>query len=64
MSRWAVPASRAGAVPAAVRSFPRLGWDPTPGDVERTHGVARQVSELGYELGTLVAQLDGMDDGA
>lgn len=48
----------------AVRSFPHLGWDPTPGDVERTHGVARQISDLGYELGTLVAQLDGMDDGA
>lgn len=46
-----------------ARSFPNLGWDPTPGDVELTRAAARQVSALGEELGTLVAQLQGADGG-
>lgn len=45
------------------RSFPHLGRDPAPGDVELTRGVARQVSALSVELGRIVAEVDGANGG-
>lgn len=46
-----------------TRSFPHLGFDPTPGDVERTRGLARQLGDLHGELNTTVAELDRIDCG-
>jgi hypothetical protein len=47
-----------------TRSFPHLGFDPTPGDVERTRGLARQLGDLHGELTTTVGELDRIDCGA
>lgn len=47
-----------------TRSFPHLGFDPTPGDVERTRSLARQLGDLHSELNTTVSELDRLDTGA
>jgi hypothetical protein len=47
-----------------TRSFPHLGLDPTPGDVERTRDLARQLGDLHGELTTTVSELDRIDCGA
>ena len=46
-----------------TRSFPHLGFDPTPGDVERTRDLARQLGGLHTELTTTVGELDRLDCG-
>jgi hypothetical protein len=46
-----------------TRSFPHLGFDPTPGDVERTRALARQLGDLHGELTTTVSELDRLDCG-
>jgi hypothetical protein len=46
-----------------TRSFPHLGFDPTPGDVELTRGLARQLGDLHGELTTTVSELDRLDCG-
>jgi hypothetical protein len=46
-----------------TRSFPHLGFDPTPGDVERTRSLARQLGDLHGELTTTVSELDRLDCG-
>lgn len=47
-----------------TRSFPHLGFDPTPGDVERTRALARQLGDLHGDLTTTVNELDRIDCGA
>ncbi|WP_328913992.1 MULTISPECIES: putative T7SS-secreted protein [unclassified Streptomyces] len=46
-----------------TRSFPHLGFDPTPGDVERTRALARQLGDLHGELTTTVNELNRLDCG-
>jgi hypothetical protein len=46
-----------------TRSFPHLGFDPTPGDVDRTRSLARQIGDLHTELTTTVNELDRIDCG-
>ncbi|WP_329132949.1 hypothetical protein OG552_14540 [Streptomyces sp. NBC_01476] len=46
-----------------TRSFPHLGFDPTPGDVERTRALARRLGDLHSELTTTVNELDRIDSG-
>ncbi|WNI15975.1 putative T7SS-secreted protein [Actinacidiphila sp. ITFR-21] len=41
-----------------TRSFPHLGYDPTPGDVGRTRSLARQLGDLHGELTTTVGELE------
>jgi hypothetical protein len=50
-------------VTGVTRSFPHLGFDPTPGDVERTRTLARQIGDVHTELNTTVAELDRLDCG-
>ncbi|KPI18762.1 hypothetical protein OK074_7845 [Actinobacteria bacterium OK074] len=45
-------------------SFPHIGWDPTPGDVEETRELARKLAGLAGELGTAVRELQQIDEGA
>ena len=40
-----------------TRSFPHLGFDPAPGDVEQTRGLARQIGNLSADLNTTVIDL-------
>jgi hypothetical protein len=44
-----------------TRSFPHLGFDPTPGDVDRTRGLSRQLGDLHGELTTTVNELGRLD---
>ncbi|MBD0734659.1 putative T7SS-secreted protein [Streptomyces sp. CBMA29] len=46
-----------------TRSFPHLGFDPTPGDVERTRSLARQIGDVHTELSTTVSELGRLDCG-
>lgn len=52
-----------GAGGVVTRSFPHLGFDPTPGDVDRTRDLARQIGNLHTELTTTVTELDRLDCG-
>ena len=44
-----------------TRSFPHLGFDPAPGDVEQTRGLARQIGNLSADLNTTVIELAEID---
>ncbi|MET7696953.1 enoyl-CoA hydratase/isomerase family protein [Streptomyces sp. NPDC005485] len=45
-------------------SFPHIGWDPTPGDVEQTRELAKKLGGLASELGTAVQELEQIKEGA
>ncbi|MFI6565416.1 WXG100 family type VII secretion target [Streptomyces sp. NPDC050534] len=45
-------------------AFPHIGWDPTPGNVEDTRELAKQIGKLAGELGTAVKELDQVEAGA
>ncbi|MFB7496959.1 enoyl-CoA hydratase/isomerase family protein [Streptomyces sp. NPDC056161] len=45
-------------------SFPRIGWDPTPGDVIDTRELAKRLGNLAGELGTAVHELERIECGA
>ncbi|MEU8350241.1 WXG100 family type VII secretion target [Streptomyces sp. NPDC048845] len=45
-------------------AFPHIGWDPTPGDVQDTRGLARRLGGLATELGAAVRDLDKIETGA
>lgn len=44
-----------------ARNFPHLGFDPAPGDVEQTRGLARQIGNLSADLNTTVIELAEID---
>lgn len=46
-----------------TRSFPHLGFDPTPGDVEQTRALSRQLGDLTTELTTTVSELQQIECG-
>ncbi len=46
---------------AYSRSMPHLGFDPTPGDVERTRTLARRHAEINHELQQVLAIIQGID---
>jgi len=46
-----------------TRSFPHLGFDLPPGDVDRPRGLARQLGDPQGELTTTVGELDRLDCG-
>ncbi|MFC4033625.1 putative T7SS-secreted protein [Streptomyces polygonati] len=46
-----------------TRSFPHLGFDPAPGEVERTRALARQLGDLHGELTVTVDELARIDSG-
>ena len=46
-----------------TRGFPHLGFDPTPGDVERTRSLARQLGDLHGELTTTIGELARIECG-
>ncbi|GAA1976945.1 hypothetical protein [Catenulispora subtropica] len=48
---------------AHARPMPNLGWDPTPGDVGGTQGLARKHEEAVTELNAIMALLKGIDVG-
>ncbi|MGW4729946.1 enoyl-CoA hydratase/isomerase family protein [Streptomyces shenzhenensis] len=45
-------------------AFPRIGWDPTPGDVTDTRELAKRLGGLASELGTAVRELERIECGA
>ncbi|MEU6255334.1 WXG100 family type VII secretion target [Streptomyces sp. NPDC047043] len=45
-------------------AFPHIGWDPTPGSVQETRELAKQIGKLAGELGTAVKELDQIEAGA
>ncbi|MEU1145369.1 WXG100 family type VII secretion target [Streptomyces sp. NPDC005863] len=45
-------------------AFPHIGWDPTPGNVEDTRGLAKKLGGLASELGTAVRDLERIERGA
>lgn len=45
-------------------AFPHIGWDPTPGDVEQTRDLAKQLGKLASELGTSLSELQRIECGA
>ncbi|WP_369391144.1 enoyl-CoA hydratase/isomerase family protein [Streptomyces sp. CG1] len=45
-------------------SFPHIGWDPTPGDVEETRQLAKKLGGLAGELGTALQELERIECGA
>ncbi|MFJ5839886.1 enoyl-CoA hydratase/isomerase family protein [Streptomyces shenzhenensis] len=45
-------------------AFPRIGWDPTPGDVADTRELAKRLGGLASELGTAVRELERIECGA
>jgi hypothetical protein len=46
-----------------VATFPALGFDPAPGDVSLTRGLARQLGGIASELRTTVSDIDRMSCG-
>ncbi|MER6188315.1 putative T7SS-secreted protein [Streptomyces sp. NPDC001652] len=48
---------------AGQRSFPHIGWDPTPGNVEDTREIAKRLGRLAAELGTAVRELERVETG-
>jgi len=46
-----------------ARSLPHLGWDPTPGDVDRAGATAGRVAGLTAELDGIMRELEGADPG-
>lgn len=48
---------------AGQRSFPHIGWDPTPGNVEDTREIAKRLGRLAGELGTAVRELERVETG-
>lgn len=48
---------------AGQRSFPHIGWDPTPGNVEDTREIAKRLGKLAGELGTAVRELERVETG-
>lgn len=49
---------------AGQRTFPHIGWDPTPGNVEDTRELAKRLGKLAGELGTAVRELERIECGA
>ncbi|MDI5964254.1 enoyl-CoA hydratase/isomerase family protein [Streptomyces sp. SL13] len=47
-----------------AHDFPALGFDPAPGDVDLTRGLARQLGSIATELGTTVQEIDQIECGA
>lgn len=45
-------------------SYPHIGWDPTPGDVEQTRELAKKLGSLAGELGTALRELQQIECGA
>jgi hypothetical protein len=45
-------------------AFPHIGWDPTPGNVEDTRDLAKQIGKLAGELGTALSELERIECGA
>ncbi|MFJ8491001.1 enoyl-CoA hydratase/isomerase family protein [Streptomyces sp. NPDC094038] len=45
-------------------AFPHIGWDPTPGSVEDTRDLAKQLGRLAGELGTALGELERIETGA
>jgi hypothetical protein len=45
-------------------AFPHIGWDPTPGSVEDTRDLAKQLGKLAGELGTALHELERIECGA
>lgn len=45
-------------------AFPHIGWDPTPGSVEDTRDLAKQLGKLAGELGTALSELERIEYGA
>lgn len=45
-------------------AFPHIGWDPTPGSVEDTRNLAKQLGKLAGELGTALSELERIETGA
>ncbi|MFG2790561.1 enoyl-CoA hydratase/isomerase family protein [Streptomyces sp. NPDC048419] len=45
-------------------AFPHIGWDPTPGNVDDTRELAKQIGKLAGDLGTAVKELDEVGAGA
>ncbi len=45
-------------------AFPHIGWDPTPGSVEDTRDLAKQLGQLAGELGTALGELERIECGA
>jgi hypothetical protein len=45
-------------------AFPHIGWDPTPGDVEQTRDLAKQLGKLASDLGTSLNELQRIGCGA
>ncbi len=45
-------------------AFPHIGWDPTPGSVEDTRDLAKQLGKLAGELGTALGELERIETGA
>jgi hypothetical protein len=45
-------------------AFPHIGWDPTPGSVEDTRDLAKQLGKLAGELGTALSELERIETGA
>jgi len=43
--------------------MPNLGWDPTPGDVGGTQGLARRHDDAITELNSIMTLLKGIDVG-
>lgn len=52
------------APPEPSRSFPTLGFDPTPGDVHRTRTLARRIGGVAGELRDTVSDLERISCGA
>ncbi|SEN45350.1 hypothetical protein SAMN05216267_1005186 [Actinacidiphila rubida] len=46
-----------------IRSFPHLGFDPTPGDPGKVRDLARDIEDVHAELTTTVGELDRIDAG-
>lgn len=49
---------------SAVRNFPALGFDPTPGDVSQTRDLGRSLGDMSTELGTILSNISGADRGS